>query len=165
MIAGLEPPGGDSLLYMEWRRAPGGAGDHAVSRGWLPNNQAGRRQGELVQAVQIVSNIHKFSLTGFSIAACLLLAGCGRAAPQRPAVVDFVLVSIDADNNCSMAGRPVECGNVAAAIRARYPGSHPRVDICLEQASRYEASVEVMRSLKDGAMPLGDFSCDKAPAR
>jgi biopolymer transport protein ExbD len=92
------------------------------------------------------------------------LAACSPKAPQPP-VADAVLVSIDANNDCSMAGRAVECRNVAAVIRAKYPTSHPRVDLCVDKTSRYEASAEVMKSVTDGGLTVGNFACGKtAPA-
>ena len=75
-----------------------------------------------------------------------LLAACGSGVPE-PKRVDALLISIDAENNCSLENKSVECGAVAAAIRAQYPTSKPRVDICLDKETRYEAAMEVMKSV------------------
>jgi biopolymer transport protein ExbD len=87
-----------------------------------------------------------------------LLAACGSGAPT-PKRVDALLISIDADNHCSLESKAVECGAVAAAIRAQYPTSKPRVDICLHKESRYEAAVEVMKSVSDAGLAVGNFHC------
>ena len=86
------------------------------------------------------------------------LAACGSRAPE-PKVVDALLVSIDANNNCSLENQSIECSAVAVAIRARYPTSTPRVDICLDKQSRYEAAAEVMKSVSDAGLRVGDFHC------
>jgi biopolymer transport protein ExbD len=87
-----------------------------------------------------------------------LLMACGSGAPE-PKVVDALLISIDADNNCVLEDTSVDCGAVAAAIRAQYPTSKPRVDICLDKQSRYEAAVEVMKSVSDAGFAVGNFHC------
>jgi biopolymer transport protein ExbD len=110
----------------------------------------------VVQAVQVVPKL--------MFAALAALVGCSPEAPQPP-LVDAVLVNIDANNDCSMAGAAVECRNVAAVVHAKYPTSHPRVDLCVDKTSRYEASAEVMKSVTDGGLTVGNFDCDKtAPA-
>jgi biopolymer transport protein ExbD len=91
--------------------------------------------------------------------AALMLAGCSR----EPPVVQQMRVSIDAANNCSMEGKPVDCNGVAAAIKARYPTSAPRVDICLDKATRFEAATEVVRSVEAAGFPVGTLDCS-APA-
>lgn len=91
-----------------------------------------------------------------SCAAAFTLVGCGKSGPP---VVEHLVVSIDARNNCSMVDQPVECTQVAAAIQSRYPTSKPRVDICLHQESRFEAAVEVMNSVRDAGFTLGNFAC------
>ena len=96
--------------------------------------------------------------SSLACAAGLWLAACGADAPE-PAVVHQLRISIDAANNCSMEGKPVECTQVAAAIKARYPTSSPRVDICLDKQSRYEAAAEVMQSVTDAGLTVGDFDC------
>ena len=91
------------------------------------------------------------------------LAGCGSSQPPPPRVVEALRVSIDAANNCSLEGAPVECRAVAAAIQTRYPTSRPRVDICLEKQTRFEAATEVMQSIEAAGLKVGSFHCD-APA-
>jgi biopolymer transport protein ExbD len=86
------------------------------------------------------------------------LAACGSRASE-PKVVDALLISIDAKNNCSLENQSIECSAVAAEIRARYPTSTPRVDICLDKQSRYEAAAEVMRSVSDAGFRVGNFHC------
>lgn len=92
-----------------------------------------------------------------------LVTACGSGAPE-PKVVEVLLISIDADNNCSLENKAIECGGVAAAIRAQYPTSKPRVDICLDRQSRYEAAAEVMKSVSDAGFAVGNFHCGKPPA-
>ena len=87
-----------------------------------------------------------------------MLAACGSGAPE-PKVVDALLISIDAHNNCSLENKSVACGAVAAAIRAQYPTSKPRVDICLDKQTRYEAAAEVMKSVSDAGFAVGNFHC------
>jgi hypothetical protein len=43
----------------------------------------------------------------------------------------------------------------------KYPTSHPRVDLCVDKTSRYEASAEVMKSVTDGGLTVGKFDCGK----
>jgi biopolymer transport protein ExbD len=92
-----------------------------------------------------------------------LVAACGYGTPE-PKVVEVLLISIDADNNCSLENKAIECGAVAAAIRAQYPTSKPRVDICLDRKSRYEAAAEVMKSVSDAGFAVGNFDCGKPTA-
>ena len=42
------------------------------------------------------------------------IAGCGS---REPPVVEMLTVSIDADNNCSMENKAIECAQVAAVIQ------------------------------------------------
>lgn len=93
----------------------------------------------------------------------LSLASCSREAPPPPPVVTELRVSIDAGNNCSLEGKPVECAQVAAVIRARYPTSAPRVDICLDRETRFEAATEVMQSVTSAGLPFGSFDCGGTP--
>lgn len=87
-------------------------------------------------------------------------AGCGSGEPAPPAVVTELSVSIDADNNCTLEKRRVECPRVAAVIRTRYPTSTPRVDICLDRQARYEAAVEVMNAVSAAGFQVGNFVCN-----
>jgi biopolymer transport protein ExbD len=87
----------------------------------------------------------------------LLLQGCSKDPP----VVDALLVTIDAQNNCTMESAPVDCNGVAAVIRTRYPTSRPRIDICLAKETRYEAALEVMNSVTDAGFPVGMVECPK----
>jgi len=87
-----------------------------------------------------------------------LLAGCGSSEPP-PRAVEALQVSIDAANNCALENQAVECREVAAAIRARYPASTPRVDICLDKRTRFEAATEVMQSIEAAGFKVGRFDC------
>jgi biopolymer transport protein ExbD len=87
-----------------------------------------------------------------------LLSACSDK-PEPPKVIDAIAVSIDASNNCSLESKPVECAQVAAIIKSRYPTSKPRVDVCLDKQTRYEAAVEVMNSVKDAGFPIGTLDC------
>ena len=78
-------------------------------------------------------------------------AGCGS---REPPVVEMLTVSIDADNNCSMENKAIECAQVAAVILAKYPTSKPRVDICLARETRYEAATDHVSSI---------FACSNLP--
>jgi len=98
----------------------------------------------------------KSSLLTMGIAALALL-GCSR----EPPVVQEMRVSIDAANNCFMEDQPVDCTGVAAAIKARYPTSTPRVDICLAPETRFEAATEVMKSVEAAGFPVGTLDCSK----
>jgi biopolymer transport protein ExbD len=89
------------------------------------------------------------------------LAGCGA---REPPVVEMLTVSIDADNNCSMENKGIECAQVAAVILAKYPTSKPRVDICLAPETRYEAATEVMQSVTAAGFTFGSFDCGQSPA-
>lgn len=88
------------------------------------------------------------------------LPGCSR----EPPVVQEMRVSIDAANNCSMEEKPVDCTGVAAAIKAKYPTSTPRVDICLARETRFEAATEVMKSVEAAGFPVGTLDCSKPAA-
>jgi len=92
------------------------------------------------------------------------LAGCGSSQPSPPPAVEALRVSIDAANNCSLEDKPVECRAVAAAIQARYPTSKPRVDICLEKQTRFEAAAEVMQSIEAAGFKMGSFDCERPAA-
>lgn len=87
-----------------------------------------------------------------------LLAGCG-SNESPPPVVEALQVSIDASNNCSLENKAVECREVAATIHARYPTSKPRVDICLDKQTRFEAATEVMQSIEAAGFKVGSFQC------
>ena len=93
-----------------------------------------------------------------------LLAACGADAPAPPPVVEVLQVSIDADNNCSLENKAVDCAQVANVIQGRYPTSKPRVDICLDQQTRYEAATEVMQSVTTAGFTVGSFDCGKPAA-
>lgn len=93
----------------------------------------------------------------------MLVAACGSGAPE-PKVVEELRVSIDGDNNCSLENEAIECSGVAAAIRAQYPTSRPRVEICLDKSSRYEAAAEVMKSVNEAGFAVGNFDCGRPPA-
>ena len=100
-----------------------------------------------------------------SLGASLLLQGCGTDAPEPPKVVDSLLVSIDAGNNCLLEAKPVDCAGVAGIIRARYPTSKPRVDLCLATQTRYEAAAEVMKSVTDAGFTVGSVDCGRTAAK
>ena len=87
--------------------------------------------------------------------ALVAVAGCSR----EPPVVHEMRVSIDAANDCYMEDKPVACKDVAAAIRAKYPTSTPRVDICLAKETRFEAATEVMQSVEAAGFPVGTLDC------
>lgn len=87
------------------------------------------------------------------------LAGCGSNEPPATRVVQALMVSIDAGNNCSLEDEAVECRAVAGAIQARYPTSKPRVDICLDKQTRFEAATEVMQSIEAAGFEIGRFEC------
>jgi len=96
------------------------------------------------------------------IAASLLAAGlaaCSSDEPPPPVVVNRLAVSIDANNDCTLERTRIECREVAAVIKTRYPTSKPRVDICLDRNARYEAAVEVMNSVGAAGFPVGNFKC------
>ena len=97
-----------------------------------------------------------------SIAIMLASAGCSSDEPRPPPVVTQLAVIIDANNNCTLEAQRVECAKVASAIRSRYPTSKPRVDICLEKGTRYEAALEVVNSVSDAGFPVGSFDCRSA---
>jgi biopolymer transport protein ExbD len=99
---------------------------------------------------------------GALLCCAALVAACGSNAPE-PKVVEVLMISIDASNNCSLENKAIECGGVAAAIRAQYPTSKPRVDICVDKQSRYEAAAEVMKSVSDAGLTVGSFHCGAAP--
>ena len=86
------------------------------------------------------------------------LSSCSSDEP-RPVVVDRLSIAIDAHNDCMLEKTRIECRQVAAAIRTRYPTSSPRVDICLDRNARYEAAVEVMNSVGAAGFPVGEFKC------
>jgi biopolymer transport protein ExbD len=99
-------------------------------------------------------------------AGLLVLAASGLAACSRePPVVHELRVSIDAANNCVLDEEPVDCAGVAAAIKAKYPTSTPRVDICLAKETRFEAATEVMKSVEAAGFPVGTLDCASAAAR
>ena len=77
---------------------------------------------------------HKYILG--ALGTLVTLAACSdKSAP--PPHIEAIAVSIDANNNCSLETRPVECSQVAATIKSHYPTSTPRVDICLDKDTRY----------------------------
>lgn len=89
------------------------------------------------------------------------LAACSSGEPPPVPVVSQLSISIDANNDCTLERQRIECRRVAAVIRARYPTSQPRVDICLDKDARYEAAVEVMNSVSAAGLPVGNFDCDR----
>ena len=91
--------------------------------------------------------------------AALSVIGC---SPEAPVVYEM-RVSIDAANDCFMEDKPVACKDVAAAIKAKYPTSTPRVDVCLAKETRFEAATEVMQSVEAAGFPVGTLDC-AAPA-
>jgi biopolymer transport protein ExbD len=96
------------------------------------------------------------------IASCTLLlalSACSSDEPPPPIVVTELSISIDANNDCTLEKTRIECRQVAAVIKTRYPTSKPRVDICLDKAARYEAAVEVMNSVAAAGFPVGNFDC------
>jgi biopolymer transport protein ExbD len=94
------------------------------------------------------------------IAFALLVAGlCACSTDQPPPVVHELSIAIDANNNCTLEKTRIECRAVAAVIKARYPTSNPRVDICLDKQARYEAAVEVMNSVSAAGLTVGNFDC------
>jgi biopolymer transport protein ExbD len=102
------------------------------------------------------------AIRSWTLAACAgiaALSGCGAQEPPAPRAVQALRVSIDAGNNCTLEHKAVECREVAAAIRARYPASNPRVDICLDKQTRFEAATEVMQSIEAAGFKLGSFEC------
>jgi biopolymer transport protein ExbD len=92
--------------------------------------------------------------------AILFVAGCSR----EPPVVHEMRVSIDAANECFMEDKPIACQDVAETIKARYPTSTPRVDICLARETRFEAATEVMQSVEAAGFPVGTLDCSKPAA-
>src|SRR4051812_45019933 len=98
--------------------------------------------------MQTMQFIPKMTHLVLAAAAAAALAGCGSRQPPPPATVEVLQVSIDAANNCELQGKAVECREVATAIKARYPTSKPRVDVCLDKRSRFEAATEVMQSIE-----------------
>jgi biopolymer transport protein ExbD len=96
---------------------------------------------------------------GLSMLATLAIAGCSRDESGPPPLVTQLAVTIDANNNCTLEAKSVECAQVASVIKSRYPTSRPRVDICLDKGTRYEAALEVMNSLSAAGLAVGDFDC------
>jgi len=96
------------------------------------------------------------------LALAVCVAACSGESP--PQVVTRLEVTIDAANNCSLENQPVECQQVAEAIKTRYPTSKPRIDICLDKQTRAEAALEVMNSVNAAGFPVGEFQCGKAAA-
>jgi biopolymer transport protein ExbD len=90
------------------------------------------------------------------------MAGCGREEARPPPAVTELAVTIDANNNCTLEAKSVACAEVANAIHARYPTSTPRVDICLDKGTRYEAALEVMNSVTAAGLVVGSFDCKRA---
>jgi len=101
------------------------------------------------------------NLAGMGLAVLGLVA-CSREAPV--VVVHELRVAIDAGNNCSLDDKPVDCAGVAAAIKAKYPTSTPRVDICLDKQARFEAATEVMKSVEAAGFPVGTMDCARGAA-
>ena len=95
------------------------------------------------------------------IAVSSTLGACSRSPPAPP-VADRLEVSIDAANNCSMSAKAVDCRDVANLIHAQYPTSKPRVDICLDRQTRFEAAAEVMKSVADAGFAVGTLDCKKS---
>ncbi len=101
-------------------------------------------------------------LPAMAMAMCAGLVACSPDQPEPPKIVNELSVSIDAANNCALEGAPVQCEQLAEVIKARYPTSKPRIDICLDKQARYEAAVEVMNSVSAAGLPVGNFECGKA---
>jgi biopolymer transport protein ExbD len=110
----------------------------------------------MVQAVRDTSRaaLKRAALMALAVS----LAACGK----QPPAVTRLEVAIDSANNCSLEKQPVDCQEVAAAIKARYPTSKPRVDICVDKQTRAEAALEVMNSVGAAGFPVGEFACGKA---
>ncbi|HET9864443.1 MAG TPA: hypothetical protein VFP37_13440 [Steroidobacteraceae bacterium] len=89
------------------------------------------------------------------------MTGCSREESAPPVVTELA-VTIDANNNCTLEAKSVECAQVASVIRSRYPTSKPRVDICLDKGTRYEAALEVMNSVTEAGFAVGNFHCKQA---
>jgi biopolymer transport protein ExbD len=98
-------------------------------------------------------------LKRIAVPVALAVAACSSDEPPPAPVVSELAISIDAANNCTLEKTRVECGQVAAVIKTRYPTSKPRVDICLDKQARYEAAVEVMNSVSAAGFPVGNFDC------
>ncbi len=98
----------------------------------------------------------------FAIVTLPIIAACSPDEPPAPAVVNELSISIDANNNCTLEKTRIECRQVAAVIKTRYPTSKPRVDICLDKQARYEAAVEVMKSVSAAGFAVGTFDCKVA---
>jgi biopolymer transport protein ExbD len=96
-------------------------------------------------------------IAGFAF---LVVAACSREVP----VVHEMRVTIDGANDCFMEEKPIACQDVAAAIKAKYPTSTPRVDICLAKETRFEAATEVMQSVEAAGFPVGTLDCSKPAA-
>src|SRR3954465_393973 len=92
----------------------------------------------------------------------LILGACSSGEPPAAPVVSELSISIDANNNCTFEKTRIECRQVAAAIKTRYPTSKPRVDICLDKQARYEAAVEVMNSVSAAGFTVGTLDCQVA---
>jgi biopolymer transport protein ExbD len=97
-----------------------------------------------------------------SIAVALALSACSAGDTNAPPVVTQLAVTIDANNDCQLEAARVECAQVASVIKSRYPTSTPRVDVCLDKGTRYEAALEVMNSLSAAGLVLGKFGCEGA---
>jgi biopolymer transport protein ExbD len=96
-----------------------------------------------------------------SFAFCLAACSADDTPPTAREVTQLE-VSIDATNNCSLENKPVACQQVAAAIKARYPTSKPRIFICVDKQTRAEAALEVLNSINAAGFPAADFQCGKA---
>lgn len=93
------------------------------------------------------------------LALAAALSACSSDEPPPAPVVTELSIAIDAANNCTLEKTRIECRQVAAVIKTRYPTSKPRVDICLDKEARYEAAVEVMNSVSAAGFPVGNFDC------
>jgi len=98
-------------------------------------------------------------LKRLAVLVALAVAACSSDEPPPAPIVNELSISIDAANNCMLEKTRIECRQVAAVIKARFPTSKPRVDICLDKQARYEAAVEVMNSVSAAGFPVGNFDC------
>lgn len=87
-----------------------------------------------------------------------LLAACSREPPKS----GEMRVSIHADNHCTLEDQRVDCAGIAAKIREKYPASSPRIDVCLDQETRFEVATGVIRAVEAAGFPVGTLDCTKS---